>query len=359
MVLSHTPFRELVGQYGDMPVLVAGRGHVLDVARSYGFTKVLSLKQMREAMPEAVPFRFHAGESAGAARAPAQSVLRCVVWRGAVSPPPPHTHTHHPRPLSNPPPRARGARGAGHEGAAPPLVPPATEVRHARGPHPCGAHVLRPLRLGGLVNGWVGGFMGRWAGELWVGGRLERGLCVGGWVFLFPLPPSLHPPPPPPPHPTCPCSTWPPRCLPTCSPPAARPWRQSKRQRGAPPSSLSSPTPTCSGARRLAVHGLSVSRWVAEVRVCLGHHAALAPPRPRPRRRTPPRRSNDWPSPRFGQGAFVTMFEAMVEKVIFFFRFHAASSACRCSFVRECMPHAASLSPPRPMPAAAHRRTAA
>ena len=42
VVQSHTPMRGLAKQLGDQPVLVAGRGLVADVARSYGFHSVLT-----------------------------------------------------------------------------------------------------------------------------------------------------------------------------------------------------------------------------------------------------------------------------------------------------------------------------
>lgn len=61
VVLSHTPFRQLVAQYGDEPVLVAGRGQVREVARHYGFRRVITPQQLVRAMPAAVPFREDQG----------------------------------------------------------------------------------------------------------------------------------------------------------------------------------------------------------------------------------------------------------------------------------------------------------
>lgn len=56
VILSHTPMQQLVPRLRDRPVLVSGRGRVLDVARHYGFGRVLSTYQLGAAMPTATPF---------------------------------------------------------------------------------------------------------------------------------------------------------------------------------------------------------------------------------------------------------------------------------------------------------------
>ncbi|GFH06044.1 uncharacterized protein HaLaN_00608 [Haematococcus lacustris] len=43
-------------ELGQRPVLVAGRGNVLQVAAGYGFTRLVSSEQLAAAMPTAVPF---------------------------------------------------------------------------------------------------------------------------------------------------------------------------------------------------------------------------------------------------------------------------------------------------------------
>jgi hypothetical protein len=56
VVLSHTPFRELVGRLGQVPLLAVGRGSVAEVAADYGFRRVVTTAQIAAAMPAAVPF---------------------------------------------------------------------------------------------------------------------------------------------------------------------------------------------------------------------------------------------------------------------------------------------------------------
>lgn len=48
--------RDLVPELGDRPVLVSGRGDVLNMARAYGFTKALHARELGAAMPTATPF---------------------------------------------------------------------------------------------------------------------------------------------------------------------------------------------------------------------------------------------------------------------------------------------------------------
>ncbi len=56
VILSHTPMRGLVSSLADLPVLVSGRKDELNVARTYGFNKVLTTRQLGAAYPTATPF---------------------------------------------------------------------------------------------------------------------------------------------------------------------------------------------------------------------------------------------------------------------------------------------------------------
>lgn len=56
MVLSHTPFKSLVPQFGSKPVMVSGVGSVPDVAQHYGFKNVITPCDVARAFPSAVPF---------------------------------------------------------------------------------------------------------------------------------------------------------------------------------------------------------------------------------------------------------------------------------------------------------------
>ena len=55
VVLSHTPYRQLVKHLGDKPVLISGRGNFHHVAREYGFTQSVSTDQLARAWPDALP----------------------------------------------------------------------------------------------------------------------------------------------------------------------------------------------------------------------------------------------------------------------------------------------------------------
>ena len=59
VVLSHTPFQQAASQLADQPVLVVGRGDVVNVARTYGLRKIVSTVQLARAFPTAVPFWPH------------------------------------------------------------------------------------------------------------------------------------------------------------------------------------------------------------------------------------------------------------------------------------------------------------
>ncbi|OQS01497.1 hypothetical protein ACHHYP_00714 [Achlya hypogyna] len=56
MILAHTPMRDLVHKYGDAKVLVMGAYDVLDVAKHYGFKKVVSIQDLARASPHQYPF---------------------------------------------------------------------------------------------------------------------------------------------------------------------------------------------------------------------------------------------------------------------------------------------------------------
>lgn len=56
VILSHTPFRSLVGRLGQHPVVVSGRRDAVAVAGAYGFSKVLTTYQLAAAYPDALPF---------------------------------------------------------------------------------------------------------------------------------------------------------------------------------------------------------------------------------------------------------------------------------------------------------------
>lgn len=56
VVLSHTPFKSFASQYAEKPVIVVGRGRVVEVAHSYGFKKVVTTHSLARALPHSVPF---------------------------------------------------------------------------------------------------------------------------------------------------------------------------------------------------------------------------------------------------------------------------------------------------------------
>ncbi|GAB4814223.1 hypothetical protein N2152v2_001269 [Parachlorella kessleri] len=60
VVLSHTPFKQLVPALGDKPVLISGRGHVADVARKYSELQIM----MDVLTSKGVPGRRHTPQAA-------------------------------------------------------------------------------------------------------------------------------------------------------------------------------------------------------------------------------------------------------------------------------------------------------
>mmetsp|Transcript_27531 Transcript_27531/g.74478 ORF Transcript_27531/g.74478 Transcript_27531/m.74478 type:complete len:405 (+) Transcript_27531:147-1361(+) len=63
VILSHTPMRSLVPALQQQPVLICGRGSVLEVARHYGFNRCLTVEQLARALPNAVPFAQQPGNA--------------------------------------------------------------------------------------------------------------------------------------------------------------------------------------------------------------------------------------------------------------------------------------------------------
>ncbi|GFR50889.1 hypothetical protein Agub_g13180 [Astrephomene gubernaculifera] len=68
VILAHTPMRDLVPELAQRPVLVSGRGDVLQVARSYGFQRVLHTRELAAALPTAAPFAKYPLQAAGTER---------------------------------------------------------------------------------------------------------------------------------------------------------------------------------------------------------------------------------------------------------------------------------------------------
>jgi HAD superfamily hydrolase (TIGR01456 family) len=56
VILSHSPMRGLAETLSDRPVLLSGRGKVMEVAAAYGFNKAVHTSQVAAAFPSAVPF---------------------------------------------------------------------------------------------------------------------------------------------------------------------------------------------------------------------------------------------------------------------------------------------------------------
>ncbi|CAK4681068.1 hypothetical protein LEN26_011131 [Aphanomyces euteiches] len=56
MILSHTPMRDVAKTFGDSKVLVMGAYEVVDVARHYGFKKVVTVEDLARHSPTQYPF---------------------------------------------------------------------------------------------------------------------------------------------------------------------------------------------------------------------------------------------------------------------------------------------------------------
>ncbi|KXZ41884.1 hypothetical protein GPECTOR_252g631 [Gonium pectorale] len=86
VILSHTPMRDLVPELADVPVLVSGRGDVLQVARSYGLRRALHTRELGAAMPAATPFTKYppaAAEKENARSQPGRTTTNTTVAAAA------------------------------------------------------------------------------------------------------------------------------------------------------------------------------------------------------------------------------------------------------------------------------------
>lgn len=75
VVLSHTPYRQLVKHLGDRPVLISGRGNFHHVAREYGFTQSVTTAQLARALPDALPMSQQEADGINSTRQQSQSWL--------------------------------------------------------------------------------------------------------------------------------------------------------------------------------------------------------------------------------------------------------------------------------------------
>ncbi|KAG5492852.1 hypothetical protein JKF63_01432 [Porcisia hertigi] len=57
VLVSHSPMRLLVPEYGEKRVLIVGAPHCATIAREYGFRKAISIQQYQCEHPEMVPFK--------------------------------------------------------------------------------------------------------------------------------------------------------------------------------------------------------------------------------------------------------------------------------------------------------------
>ena len=55
-MLSHTPFKSLVPELENKPIMIAGVGQVPEVAHHYGFKHTLTTADVARALPSAAPF---------------------------------------------------------------------------------------------------------------------------------------------------------------------------------------------------------------------------------------------------------------------------------------------------------------
>jgi HAD superfamily hydrolase (TIGR01456 family) len=75
MVLSHTPMREIARIYGDKRVLIMGSYDVWNVARQYGFKKVVSIEDLAKHQPTQYPFFKWDHQLAPYHEAPIEAIL--------------------------------------------------------------------------------------------------------------------------------------------------------------------------------------------------------------------------------------------------------------------------------------------
>ncbi|TMW60081.1 hypothetical protein Poli38472_000123 [Pythium oligandrum] len=75
MILSHTPMRELVEKYKDARVLIMGSYDVYTVAREYGFSKVVSVKELAHHHPTQYPFNKYDHKHAPHHEEPIEAII--------------------------------------------------------------------------------------------------------------------------------------------------------------------------------------------------------------------------------------------------------------------------------------------
>lgn len=75
MILSHTPMRELAETYGDSRVLIMGSNDVWNVARNYGFKKVVSVQDLVHHDPTEYPFIHYEQKQAPHHEEPIEAII--------------------------------------------------------------------------------------------------------------------------------------------------------------------------------------------------------------------------------------------------------------------------------------------
>ena len=88
--MAHTPMRALAtaaphhphGGLADRPVLLCGKGSLLEVVASYGFQRAVSTEQLAAAYPASVPLSTAASSSAAAAASSGASLQQ--VLKGGI-----------------------------------------------------------------------------------------------------------------------------------------------------------------------------------------------------------------------------------------------------------------------------------
>ncbi|KAG2519354.1 hypothetical protein JM16_007183 [Phytophthora kernoviae] len=75
MILSHTPMREISKTYGDSRVLIMGSRDVWNVAKNYGFKKVVSVKDLVRHNPTEYPFLHYEQKLAPHHEEPIEAII--------------------------------------------------------------------------------------------------------------------------------------------------------------------------------------------------------------------------------------------------------------------------------------------
>lgn len=55
IICAHTPLKELVPKYKDRPILIGGRGDILEISKHYGFNKAITGVELYSLMPHLCP----------------------------------------------------------------------------------------------------------------------------------------------------------------------------------------------------------------------------------------------------------------------------------------------------------------